>query len=310
MLTLESEIEALRAQGLLPPPVADRLLTIERRAPMSIHAELRVVLWLAVTMIATGLGIFLKKNIDQIGHLTLILIIGAASAGCYLIAWRRKRAGKSSAADDYLLLLAALLLSADVGYIETQYHLLGKDWRQYLLIMAGVHGVSAYLYDSRTVLGLSLAALAGWLGIDNSEESFSLHAWQAGRKLLTMAALTAVWRFLNHQKERWRHFDEVFDHVVAHTAMMGALVWTFDARYELIGLTVLAGLAAASIAWGIRTRREAFIVYGFIYAVIGVDSFVIPTLDLDEAAGFFFLLVTTPLEIVALFMIHRRWRVD
>jgi len=308
MLSLESEIEALRAQSLLSAPVADRLLTIERRSPMSIYPELRIVLWLAVTLIATSLGILLKKNIDQIGHLTLILIIAAASAACYGVAWRRRRAGKASAADDYLLLLAALLLSADVGYVETQYHLLDRNWRQYLLILAGVHGVTAYLFDSRGVLCLSLASLGGWLGVSR-DEAFTWDAFQTGRRLLTLSALTAVWRVLNHQHPRWRHFHEIFDNVAAHTAMIGALVWVFDSSYVRVGLAVLAGLVAASIAWGIRTRREAFILYGFIYGVIGVDAAVIPEFD-EEVLGFLFLLVTTPLEIAALFMIHRRWRVD
>lgn len=306
MLTLEPEISDLRDQGHLPEAVAGRLLAIERRAPMSVHDELRVALWLAVTLITTGLGLFLKKNIDQIGHLTLILVIAVASAACYAITWMRRRAGKASAADDYLLLLGALLLSADVAYFETQYRTLGENWRHYLLIMAGIHGATAYLYDSRVVLSLALTSLAGWMGIDSRGEFTSQDSWQIGARLLATAALALLWRFLNDRYEKWRHFDEVFDNVVIHLAMIAALVWIFEGSLEAAGLALLAGLVAAAIWLGIRGRREAFIIYAVIYGVIGINAALLPDLDEGEALGF--VLLTTPLVIVALFYIHRRWR--
>ena len=306
MLSLEPEIEALREQGHLPGPVAGRLMAIERRAPMSIHDELRVVLWVAVTLITAGLGIFLKKNIDQIGHLTLILIIAVASAGCYAITWTRKKAGKASAADDYLLLLAALLFSADVAYFETQYRFLGDGWRHYLLIMAGVHGVAAYRYDSRLVLSLAITSLAGWMGLDNRGEFFEQDSWQVGARLLGVAALTMLWRFLNDRYEQWRHFNVVFDNAAIHLAMIGALVWIFERSLEPAGLTLLAVLVAAAIWFGVRSRREAFIIYAVLYGVIGVNGSLLP--DLDEGEAYAFLLLTTPLVIGALFYIHRRWR--
>ena len=50
-----------------------------------------------------------------------------------LRSWRR-RAGRTHLADDYVLLLAALLASADIGYIESQFHLLGPVWQRHFLL--------------------------------------------------------------------------------------------------------------------------------------------------------------------------------
>src|SRR5262245_62076924 len=58
------------------------------------------------------------------------------------------------------------LCSSVPGYVEWQFHLLDHGWPRQFLVLAVVHGVAAYVLGSRTLLALSIFALAAWLEIE------------------------------------------------------------------------------------------------------------------------------------------------
>src|ERR1043166_3471091 len=143
MFSVAREIEALRDSGAVAAETALPLIARENREVVSVYAELRFLTWAAVMLIATGVGVLVKHHLDEIGPLAIAVAIGAAATGCYTwAAYKRKKA--ASLVDDYILLLAALLLSADLGYIERTWHLLGANWKEHLLVLAAIHGPPAY----------------------------------------------------------------------------------------------------------------------------------------------------------------------
>lgn len=308
MISLEPEIRSLSERKLLSPDLAAKLAALERREILSVHNELRIALWLAVVLLTTGVGLFLKNNVDRIGHATLIALIALAAVACYLVVWRRRRAGSTSSALDYLLLLGALLLSADVGYAEAQFHFFGATWRHHFLILATIHAATAYAFDSRMVLTLSITSLAAWFGIDNRGEFFARDESGIASRFLAVAGVTLIWRALNTRIARLDRFDATFDHFIAHFALAGSLILSFDNAFEWIGLLLLATLVALAVIRGVRTRREAFVLYGFVYGVMGLDGLILRH-AVDEL-GFLWIIVTTPIAIAALFMIHRHWRTE
>ncbi len=74
------------------------MLTGERRDVVPIGDELRALAWLGVMLIATGVGIVVKKHLDQIGPLAIAIVIGAAAVFCYVWPALNKRAPL----DDYV----------------------------------------------------------------------------------------------------------------------------------------------------------------------------------------------------------------
>lgn len=324
MLSLEPELRTLQEQRALDEASAHRLIALERRELFSLYGEIRTVLYAGVALIITGAGLFLKDNVDRLGHATLISIIAFASAICYVLAWRaatRQASAHDSRptthnSSEYLLLLAALLLSAGVGYAEAQYRFFGDAWTRHLLILAAVHAFAAYLFGSRLVLSLAITSLAGWLGVDRSGAFLGESAPEAGARLLLAGAAVAIWRILHTIAFRPPHspldprasFQEVFDHFVAHLAMIGALVWVFSDELELTGLALLVAFVTISIVSGVRTGRELFVIYGLLYGVIGIDAAVIRRIDSEMIAVYLWLLVTTPLAIAAWFWIRRGMR--
>ncbi|MBS0367128.1 MAG: DUF2157 domain-containing protein [Proteobacteria bacterium] len=146
MYSLEDELRRLRSAGGIDEQTAAQELAIDSRAIFSLHQELRVAFYAAVALVVTGVGILVKAHLDRIGPLTLTVALALAGGACYLPAIRaRSRQTARSAPAEYLLLLGALLVSADLGYAESQFHWLGPNWSRYLLILAVFHALTAYI---------------------------------------------------------------------------------------------------------------------------------------------------------------------
>ncbi len=258
-----------------------------------------------------GLGIVLARNLERIGPLGLVLAIAVAAAACAVPAVRAKRAGRAcSVAGDYLLLLAALLVSADLAYAERQFALLGPLWSWHLLLLAGMHAVIAYGFASRLVLAASLTALAGWFGVGGALGD-GLHLGystpELGGRALACAVAILVWRFADRRAQPHSRFTDVFDHFAANVAFWGAIAWCLESPWTIAGLPLLGAFAFASVRRGLRTGRETFLVYGVVYAAIGLGAAITPRLHgLTNQLGF--VLVVVCAAAVALWRLRRRLR--
>ncbi|HET8799422.1 MAG TPA: DUF2157 domain-containing protein [Thermoanaerobaculia bacterium] len=296
MFSLAPEIERLRP--LLGDARTDALLARERREIFSIYPELRVLAWGGVMLLVAAAGLVLKNNLERIGPLGLAILMAVAAAACY--AWVARRRDRPSLVDDYVLLLGALLLSADVAFIETQFHILGDAWRQHLLLVAVLHGITAYVYRSRIVLSLAITSLAAWIGADQRAErprDFALAAY------ITVAVLL-VWRALDRRFAK-TEFSRTIEHFAANLALLGSMA-LID-RDVTLGCLVTIAVAGAVIAWGIRSNSEWFVLYAFLYGVVAVNILLIDWVD-SEVFAFFLVLVSTIGAIVALFRIHAVFR--
>jgi predicted membrane protein DUF2157 len=299
VLSLENEVVQLRNEGLLTAEAAGPLIAEERREIVTIYAEVRALAWLGVMLIAGGAGVFVSKNLDRIGPVAVAAAIGLAAGGCYAFAaWRRR-----AALHEYILLLGALLLSTDVGYIEHQFHLLGSEWPRHFLILAVIHGVTAYVFDSAALISLSIAAIASWLGIERNIDTFFTDSIGTASRAFGCAVFLTGWRLVNRRKG----FELVFDHFIANLALWGGLILTFNSETRYLGALTVLVLAVGSMLYGFRKRQEAFFIYALIYAMIAVDAVVIDAIH-ETVLVVFYILTSTVAAIVLLFVMHFRFR--
>ena len=269
----------------------DELATAgEGRRLFSVYGELRAASYIAVALVTTGVGIWIKNH--PVDPVTILVALLLAAAACYAFALRRR---ERTIVADYVLLLGALLVSAAVGYAETQFHLLGANWSRHLLVLALFHIATAYLCDSRLVLGAGLAALAAWFGVDMKAFDNGVGFGQAA---LSCAATVAIFRLAN----RYKAFDATYEHFAANLAFFGALAWALNDDMRWIGVAAALVLAAICV---IRRADEASVIYAIIYATIAFDTAVVDLLH-GDALRFLYLLVSTPVAIVILFVVYRR----
>jgi len=309
--TLEPELRTLHAAGTIDDATASRALALDRREVFSLHHELRATLYVGVLLVMAGVGIILARNLERIGPLTVVLAIALAAAACAVPAMRAKAAGRPlTVAGDYLLLLAALLVSADLAYAERQFTLLGPWWSWHLLLLAVVHAAIAYAFASPLVLAASLTALAGWFGVGGTLGDvlfFSASTPALGARALLCAAVIAAWRHADRRARPGTTFSDVFDHFAANLAFWGAIAWCAEWPWLAAGLPLLAALAWASIRHGLDTGRESFLVYGIVYAAIGLCAAVAPRFD-DTTASLGFVLIVVCTAAAALWQLRRRLR--
>ncbi|HYC91164.1 MAG TPA: DUF2157 domain-containing protein [Thermoanaerobaculia bacterium] len=297
MLSLEPELQSLRP--ILGDARAGALIARERREIFSLHPELRIGAWLGATLLATAAGILLKNNLERLGPLVLAILIALAAAACYAWTWFRR--SRASVVDDYVLLLGALLVSADVAFIEAQFHLFDGAWRRHLFILAVLHAAAAYAYGSRMVLSLSIVAFAGWIGFDKGRRFDELYL-----PALITAALLVVWRAVDR---RWRGdaFSRTFEHFAAHIALTGGM--TYMIRDVVRGGLLTLAIAAIVIAWGFRSRSEPFVLYGFVYAVIALDAILLEQfLGSTKAEALTVIVLSMIGAIAALIALHAHFR--
>jgi hypothetical protein len=303
MISLEPEIVGLRQSGAIDEATAARLIAAERREIVSVYGELRFLTWGGVMLIVSGVGVLVSKHLDKIGPVAIAAAIGIASLACYAIFVWRRRSGRQHLADDYVLLLAALLASADVGYIESQFHLLGSNWQRHFLLLAVLHGVTAYLFNSRLVLSLSITALAAYIGIERKVEAVFDSGVDFAVRAFICAATLMVWRAV----QRKREFAPVFDHAAANLAFWGSIGLLASDDTRLLGCAIALVLAAFCAWHGFRRGEEAFVIYAYVYGAIAIDVQIGTWLH-EEALILIYLILSTIAVIVGLFVTHARMR--
>jgi len=274
MHSLESEVDRLRAAGVLDEQAAANLRALESGSTFSLFYELRVLGYAAVLLVVTGIGLTLKNNFDRIGPVAVAASVGLLAALCYAWALRRQRRGEPrSVAGDYVLLLGGMLVSADVAFLEVQFQWLGDRWALHLLLLAAFHAVCAYGFDSRLLLSLALTALAGWLGASRHLDDLfrsGYGARQYGTRALLAALSAGAWHFANQRLAHRPQFNEVFEHYAINFGFWAGLIWCCNDGTLLLGALLTASLAAWVIHLGRERRSEWFAVYGVVYGAIGL----------------------------------------
>jgi hypothetical protein len=308
VFSLEPEIQALRPR--LGDAAADALIARERREVFSVYPELRIAGWLGATLLAAAAGVLLKNNLDRIGPLALSILIGAAAVACYAWTWWRRR--QASVVGDYVLLLGALLVSADVAFIESQFHVFGDAWKRHLLLLAILHAAGAYAYRSRMLLSLAITSLGAYLGFDKDHgfNDVALPGFELAALLLAWRAIDRVLPSTANRQPPTISFSRTFEHFAANAALIGGLSMIDTSAFEgsaIVGGLLTMAITTAVIAWGFRTRHEPFVLYGFVYGVIAADALLIDRVH-NTTAILFIILVSMIAGVTGLLFLHARFK--
>jgi Predicted membrane protein (DUF2157) len=308
-MTTAQYLEAWRSAGVITDDQCAALSALARKDRFSVHLELNALLYAGVLAFAAGLGWTVREHFANLGDAVIVFALCALVAGS--LSYCLERAAPYSSAQvpsatfafDYVLLLGCLAFAVALWYIEFRFQLLRERWDNYLLASAGLYLALAYRFDNRFVLSLGLSTLAGWFGVRFSPEGFFTGAMRnvaLGYGILVAAV--GVWM---HRLCVKAHFLETYFHVAANAMLFALASGVFGGDSPRLWLLGLLVAAAAAIEWGIHVLRFAFVVYGVVYAYVGVSREVVrhiylPTLEL----GYF--VVSGVAAVVGLFVVSRR----
>ncbi|MEO6369166.1 MAG: hypothetical protein ABIP38_14385, partial [Steroidobacteraceae bacterium] len=160
-------------------------------------------------------------------------------------------------------------------------------------LLAAWHLASAYLFRSRLVLSVALAAFAGWLGVEarlgTLIDPVSPLVGAGPRSLLCALVFYIGSRFhLAQRREADSSFRDVYLQFAANFGFWGALALGADTSTRWMGAVILLGLAVAVGRLGLRERRQSFLLYAVGYTTIGLiwlEALVLGRFELASLVG-------------------------
>jgi len=311
-------IPELAESGLVPPAAAPLLLRVARGELVSVHGELRALLYSGVLLITGGAGVLVKENLDRIGPVVIAAALGLAALAALVwvarvaapFSWREMPS--PNLAFDYVLLLGVLLAAADLAYLEVKFTPLGAQWPWHLLIVALLTGFAAFRYDSRVVWSLALSTFAAWRGVSAGRMGTAVlwaHAGAVRWNAVGCGVLFAVLGVVLVRTRRKAHFEPLAVHL-GWLLILGGLAsgMTESGRTGLAWAAALLVVGAALAIGAYRSRHFSLFAFGVLAAYVALSRLVIDVLEAGaaEALGCFWFSGTSILVIIGLLVAQRR----
>ena len=123
----QSIFEKLHSEGLLSDESLKKIVSQPSQRIISIHWELRTILYIGVLLLTSGLGILVYKNIDTISHQAVLIFIALISSGGFYYCFKNKlpfslkKVEAPNSFFDYVLLLACLCFIILIGYCSISF---------------------------------------------------------------------------------------------------------------------------------------------------------------------------------------------
>lgn len=259
--------EQLNKDGLISGESLNKVLDKEKKKLFSIYWELKSVLYIGILCLTSALGILVYKNIDSIGHLTILCVIALGSAAGFYYCFRLNPSftpelkKSPSPFYDYALLLSCLLMLIFTGYLQYQYKVFGTRYGLATFLPMLVLMFSAYFFDHKGILSMGIANMAAWLGITVSPVSllqhfnwFELPIIIAGFGLGLFCILMA---YLSEKRKIKSHFSFTYYHFATHLTLLSVLGALFYFEYYYL-LFLLFFLVAALFFYRLSVNRHSF----------------------------------------------------
>lgn len=312
-----SIFKRLLGEGLIGDDAVAGVEAMERDRLFSLYWELRLLLYLGVVLLTTGLGILVYKNIDTIGHQAVLAFIAVVTAGCYYYCFRMitpfswERMKIADPFFDYVVLLGCLSLLIFTGYLQYEYRVFGNHLGLATFFPMVVLFWTAYYFDHLGALSLAIANLAAWAGItvtplrilrsgNFTHTRLIVTGMLLGFVLLAFGRLSTVRRIKSHFELTYTNFGL---HLFFLTSLAG--LFKFD-RIYFLWFAVLMGFAWFLGARAFARRSLYFLVVIVLYSYIALSYVVLQLLEVSTRGLFelglmYFVLSATGL---ALFLVY------
>lgn len=285
-------LRRLLQQDLITREDAEKITLFESKKPFSLHWELKTMLYLGVLLLNIGLGYIIYENIDSIGHMAIIALIGAISAGCFWYAVRRRKPFSNGEVEsptpyyDYILLLGCLAFLVMEGYLQFQYQIFGTRYGLATFIPMVLFFGLAYWLDNRGVLALGITALASWMGLTVAPQDFltenDFNSPTLVNTGIVLGFLLTAAAFVGERQDFKKHFSLTYLNFGVHIGMIACLAGMMSLERAVIYFPILC-LAVWFFMWYARTRESFyFLLVSVIYGYIGITYLLIiiaPGLD-------------------------------
>ncbi|MEO6639253.1 MAG: DUF2157 domain-containing protein [Ginsengibacter sp.] len=318
--------QKLLHEELITPSEFEKI-ALQEREPVSVHWDLRTLLYLGIVLLTTALGILVYKNIDTIGHAFIIIFIGIVCTGCFWYCFKNAQKyshEKITAANiwfDYILLLGCILLLTFIGYLQFEYNVFGNRWGLATFIPMILLFMAAYYFDHLGVLSIAIVNLAAWAGISvtpsqvlSSNDFGSISLIYSGLVLGSFLVAVSFASVYHHIKA---HFYFTYKNFGCHILLISLLAATFNfERFYFLWFLALSVACFFLYRNAFREKSFYFLVVSILYAYIGLSYVVVRLLftsNMEAGAaylGIFYFIFSGIGFIVLLIRLNKKLKVN
>ncbi|MEO8711623.1 MAG: DUF2157 domain-containing protein [Parafilimonas sp.] len=278
--------EQLHQQNFITQKQLDK---IKQQQPVSVHWDIRTLLYLGILLITTALSIIVYKNIDTIGHTAILIAIGIACAACFMYCFKKTNRYQHAKVEspnilfDYILLSGCLLLLTFIGYLQYEYNVFGNRWGLAVFIPMVILFFCAYYFDHIGVLSIAITNFAAWLGITVTplqilkQNNFGdTHLISTG---IILGAALIIFSIITQQKNIKAHFAFTYKNFgvnILFIALLSAM-FNYDNIY-LVWFLIIMAVAYLLFNNAVKQNAFYFFVITVLYAYIALCYVVIELL--------------------------------
>lgn len=287
--------EQLHAEGLLSDSSLQKIKNYKEK-PVSLHWDIKTLLYLGVLLLSGGLGILIYKNIDSIGHQAILIFIALICVSAFVYCTKTKLPFSFSKVEspnvyfDYVLLLACLTFMSFIAYLQFQYNVFGTKYGLATFLPMLVLFFSAYYYDHLGILSLAVVNLAAWLGITvTPSELLKANDFNSSTIIYTglmLGAFLVAVGFISKLKVFKPHFEFTYSNFGTHLLFISCLaaMFHFDYMY-LLWFLLLVVLAFFFYTKSMQNKSFYFLVVTTLYSYIGLGYVVLQLIDSVDSYG-------------------------
>jgi len=273
-------LHQLRDEGFVNEQFVANAAAFKRNRPVPLYWDLQTLLYAGILLFTTGLGIFVYKNIDAIGHVTIIILTGMCCIACF--AWCFKKGGGFSYSKlqppnvwfSYVLLLGCLLLLTFTGYLQVRFGIFGERWGLALFVPMVLLFLAAYYFDNLGVLSLAITNLAAWAGISVTlMQLLTANNFGNERIIYTGVILGAglmLFSLLTTERNIKQHFAFAYKNFGAHIMLVSCIagMFLFNSIY-LLWFVILLLPCTYLFFTALKEGLLYFVVVSMLYAWVG-----------------------------------------
>jgi hypothetical protein len=289
------ERSQLHNDGILSTEQLAAIAESETTTPLSLHWELRTILYLGILLFTSGIGILIYLNIDTIGHQAILAFIAAACTTCFYYGYKHrlpytnKATKHTSPFFDYIVLLGCLLFGTFIGYIQFQYSLFGFHYGIAVLLPTFLFFFCAYIFDHKGILSLGITGLAAWTGLSVTplqllkENDFSDIALIFTAISLGLLMVCAAYYFDKNSIKK--HFGFSYNNFAANLLFIATLAALFIEPFKFLSFIFLSAACFYFIRYAIQEQSFLFLLLSVVYGYIGLTYFIFSVLTIDGEMG-------------------------
>ena len=245
----------------------------------SLHNELQFLLYLAVLLFTTGVGILIYKNIDTIGHTIILAILLVLAATCFYFCFKNHKGFSKMETDfenpvfNYLVLAATILSCIFIGYFQFQYAPFGKYYEIATFAAALVALASAYYFDNRSSLSIGITMTPKALLENHFFDNPVLFYYG-----IALAIVLILWTEYSEKTSLKKHFNLIFITFALHLTGICCITGMIG-DYWFVYTFFLFGLGVYFYMKGYSLSSVSVFVFVLVYGFIGVNILLVKLLE-------------------------------